>query len=280
MRTLYEEFLRNVFLSPDCKFVYKKHDSTNKFAVIVDPRYDDLMLAVIRNFMFFLNPHGWNLLIVSHPNHLDRIKNDIPGAAFMGIPSNYLEDGHKPNMSIASYNAIFMDKSFWESMPAEHLLIFQTDCIMLRPLDERNYLAYDYAGANWYSPSDASFIIGGINGGCSLRSKQAMIDCLRFVSWDLIAQVRANMIKKNHLQGRHAQVHKYNEDVFFTAACEILHKNVLPLAERSTFAIEADYDTQTCFYHGWNKNYQNVAQTNALLASLLGFIKMFAALSP
>ncbi len=273
MRDMYETFLRNVFLSPDCKFTYQRNADSNKYAVIVDPRYDDLMLAVIRNFMFFLNPKGWNLMIVSHPNHLERVKKDIPGAAFMGIPKNYLEDGHKPNMSIDSYNAIMMDQSFWEAMPAEHILIFQTDCIMLRPLDDAAYLGYDYAGANWYSPYDASFILGGVNGGCSLRSKQAMIDCLRYVSWDLIMHVRANIIKKNRIEGRNAKVQKLNEDVFYTAACEILHKNVLPLSERSTFAIEAEYDLNACFYHGWNKNYHNESQTHALLSSLLGFIK-------
>lgn len=274
MRHMYEDFLRTVFLSTDFNHTYKKHTNCNKYAVIVDPRYDDLMLAVIRNFMFFLNPCGWNLLVVSHKSHMERVKTDIPGAAFMDIPSNYLEDGHKPNMSIDSYNAIMMDQSFWEAMPAEHILIFQTDCIMLRPLADEAYLGYDYAGANWYNPYDSSFILGGVNGGCSLRSKQAMIDCLRFVSWDLITHVRANMIKKNHIEGRDAKVRKYNEDVFYTAACEILHKNVLPLSERSTFAIEAEYNLYACFYHGWNKNYHNESQTNALLSSLFGFMKV------
>jgi len=36
------------------------NNGTNKLAIIIDPRYDALMEAVIANFMYCMNPFGWN----------------------------------------------------------------------------------------------------------------------------------------------------------------------------------------------------------------------------
>ena len=34
------------------------HSQSNRLAVIIDPRFDDVMEAVIRNFMYYMNPQG------------------------------------------------------------------------------------------------------------------------------------------------------------------------------------------------------------------------------
>lgn len=269
MKQMYESALQQIFLNPNAKYSYVKYENSPYLAIIIDPRYDELMLAVIRNFMYFLNPRGWNFLVVTHEMHQPRVNAELPGVGFMSLPAGLLEDGHKPNMSIDSYNKILMDREFWTSLPAEHVLVFQTDCIMFRMFDESLLYDYDYVGANWYSPHDMALVEGGVNGGCSLRSRQAMIDCLKYVTWDLIEQVRENMLKKHKIHGRSKKFMKYYEDVFFTSACELLHKRMPPIGQRSLFAIEADFDLRTCCYHGWNKNYHTAEQTQALLAILM-----------
>jgi hypothetical protein len=263
MKEIYERILATHWLHKSVPYV--KNAGSQKLAVIVDPRYDDLMLSVIKNFMFHLNCCGWNFLVVSHASHQDRVRTDLPGIAFMPIDAAFLEDGHKPNMSISSYNRIMMDAQFWSALPAEHILIFQTDCYMFKMFDETTYLPYDYVGANWFSPADAAFFEGGVNGGCSLRKRSAMLECLRLVSWDLISSVRQNQIVKFGIQGRKAPLGKLNEDVFYTSACEILHKKMVPIEKRPKFAVECEYDEDTCFYHGWNKGYHTEAQTRKML---------------
>ena len=263
MKELYEHILATHWLHKSVP--YLKNAGSQKLAVIVDPRYDDLMLSVIKNFIFHLNCCGWNFLVVSHASHQDRVRADLPGVSFMPIDAAFLEDGTKPNMSIASYNCIMMDTQFWSALPAEHILIFQTDCYMFKMFDETTYLLYDYVGANWFNPADTAFFEGGVNGGCSLRKRSAMLECLRLVSWDLISSVRQNQIVKFGIQGRKASIGKLNEDVFYTSACEILHKKMVPIEKRPKFAVECEYDEDTCFYHGWNKGYHTEAQTRKML---------------
>ena len=267
MKDLYERVLQSQWLPKSIDYV--KNRGSNKVAVIVDPRYDDLMLSVIKNFMFYMNGtpsnDGWNFLVVTHASHRARVNADLPGVSFMPIDAEFLEDGTKPNMSIASYNRIMMDSEFWSALPAEHILIFQTDCYMYRMFDEAAYLPYDYVGANWFNPADTAFFAGGINGGCSLRKRSAMLECLRLVSWDMIAAVRQNQIAKYGIEGRRASVGKRNEDVFYTSACEILHKKMVAIEKRPKFAVECEFDEDTCFYHGWNKGYQTEAQTRKML---------------
>lgn len=263
MKELYEQVLATRWLSTP--FKYTKHADSQKLAVIVDPRYDDLMLSVIKNFAFYLNHYGWNFLVVSHASHRDRVRADLPGIAFMPIDSAFLEDGHKPNMSIASYNNIMMDTQFWSALPAEHILIFQTDCYMYKMFNEIAYLPYDYVGANWFNPLDTSFREGGVNGGCSLRRRSAMLECLTYVSWEMLECVRQNQIIKYGIHGYRATFGKKNEDVFYTSACEILHKKMVAIEKRPKFAVECEFDEDTCFYHGWNKNYHTEEQTRMML---------------
>ena len=102
MKDLYERVLQSQWLPKSIDYV--KNRGSNKLAVIVDPRYDDLMLSVIKNFMFHMNHDGWNFLVVTHASHRARVNADLPGVSFMPIDTEFLEDGTKPNMSIASYN--------------------------------------------------------------------------------------------------------------------------------------------------------------------------------
>lgn len=232
------------------------HENSNKVAVIVDPRFDDLMECVIRNFMYYMNPKGWNLMIMSYFGHEKKIKEKFPNCLFKKINNEdiFFDKEENPNISIHTYNKIFMSSSFWNSIPFEKIAIFQKDCIMFKMFEEYFIEFYDYSGANFHVTNDISYLYGGINGGFSLRNKRAMLECIEKLSWEKIEEYRQKMYSKD----KYTKINKKNEDVFFTHACEILLKNVPDKFHRALLAIESDICINTSVYHGWNKPYQPI----------------------
>ena len=187
------------------------HQNSTKTAVIIEPRFDEITEYVIYNFMHFLNPLGFNLVIVSYAGYHKIIQDKLPYALVYDISDKHItiDSAGIPNISIASYNAILMDPEFWQILPGEIVLIFQRDCIMFRPFSD-HYLLYDYAGANYHS--NLSPLFGGINGGFSIRNRATMLECLEKVSWDHITKYREYHSMTEQLTTMH-------EDVFFTHAC-------------------------------------------------------------
>jgi hypothetical protein len=259
------------------------YPDSNKTAVILDPRFNPLMEAVIRNFMYFMNPREWNLCIVSYSGYRKVIKSIFPNCIFMAIDEKYIYmKDNIPNIKIESYNEIFLNKYFWKSLPGEHILIFQTDCIMFNMFPDY-YLLYDYCGANYYTQN--ALLYGGINGGCSLRKKSVMIECIEKINWNThVPEYKSGILniykkynnydihKKYNIYGLHLLHRTFNnEDIFFTYACEILMKCVPDKIHRTFFAIEVDQNSNTCIYHGWNKNYH----TNSFAIEMLKSSPLF-----
>ena len=229
---------------------FVRHADSDKLALIIEPRFDKLTEAVIFNFMHFLNPLGWNLIIVSYSGYHSDIQKRYPYAIVCNIGDKhiYFNEQGTPNITIDSYNTIMMDLELWKNLGVENIIVFQRDCIMFRAFDER-FLHYDYAGANYYS--NLSPIYGGINGGFSIRNRSTMAYCLEAVTWDDIDQYRT--------QRKYSSFDIYdnltrNEDVFFTHACEILCKIVPDFYSRAELATETEVTSKAAVYHGWNKN--------------------------
>ena len=61
---------------------------------------------------------------------------------------------------------------FWESIPTENVLIFQTDTI-LRRFGIEEFISYNYIGAPWIRFREGK-IVG--NGGLSFRKKSRMLE--------------------------------------------------------------------------------------------------------
>jgi hypothetical protein len=252
------------------QIIYNPH--SNKTAVIVDPRFDNVMEAVILNFMHFMAPKGWNLLIVSWSGYEAIIKERFPSCLFYKIDDTMIEmDQYNiPNISIYSYNNIFLNANLWECIPGEHIAIFQKDCIMFHMFDEY-FCLYDFAGANYYSQDHVTLYTGGINGGFSLRKKQAMIECLSKIT---IKDINAYRQKLNWISPERnfgmftaGERDLINEDIYFTYACEMLHKVMPDKLTRSYLAIEADFNDETCIHHGWNKSYHSFEAAMHLLSN-------------
>lgn len=247
MREIYESKLLS-FSEKPVNIIW--HPNSDKIAIIMDPRYDKLMVGVIKHFMQHLNPFGWNLMIITHEKYA--VKSDFPGCKLVFINEERIYyNNNEPNINIDTYNGILLSKEFWDFIPGEHIFIFQKDCYMYKMFDETIYLNYAFCGATciWLSDDNYGF---AINGGCSLRKKSEMLDCLQKISWDIIEKFYPKQLL-------------HNEDLFFTFACTLLQKNILSKNETSNFAVENEDVVDTCFYHGWNKDYQTMEKAQLLM---------------
>ncbi len=265
MKEIYETVLRRFCEKIKPTQQIKYHENSDKTALIIDPRYDDLMEDVIRQHMYFLNESGWNLLIISHPKYEERIKKDFPNCLLYFIDEKmitYKED--IPNITIDGYNSILLNLNFWTNLPTETILIFQKDCFMYKMFDDI-FLEYDFLGAsNVICLLENNIQYIGINGGLSLRKKTAMIDCILKLDFEKIYKIIEQqniVIEKEH------NLYKQNEDIFFSFACEFLGKKQIPHNDRKMFSIEAEYNIDACFHHGWNKNYHTQTMTIEILTS-------------
>lgn len=262
--SIYKDILLKSHVIEHTSFI-RHSPSTNKMAVIIDPRYDKEMESVINNFMYFLNPNGWNLTIMSSPQYVSQIRRKYPFADILQFHESLMCDDS--NITIQTYNRILLSKEFWNLFSEEHILIFQKDCVMFHMFDETKFLPYDFAGANVYVEKDQTVFNGMMNGGFSLRKRSAMLKCIETVDVQRINQ---------HISKMKGSSKKYdsslNEDVFFTFACEILHLNIPDIQTRRELSIEFEpvlyspdfirilkKENSPCpaVYHGWNKNYHS-----------------------
>jgi len=244
------------------------YENSDKVAIIVDPRYDALMEAAIRQHMFFLNPHGWNLMVVSHASYADQIRADFPNCIFAEINESlvYYKD-NKPNITIDGYNSMFLSPHFWHAIPAEQICVFQKDCFMYKMFDAK-FLEYDYVGARsvlFESEINTQHLI--INGGFSLRRKTAMLDCINKMSFNQIdtilrESINAQKIKITNIH----KLHEKNEDIFFSYACYLSNKKIPELYILPEFSVEAEYELDAAGHHGWNKLYHTHEQILEILS--------------
>lgn len=232
----------------------------DRVAVIVEPRKHPMLFKIIRNIMYYVGDK-WNLHIFtsSDPETISWIKDEFKNCSIRITPLLV------SNLNTYEYSSLLTDISFWNMIPEENILIFQTDTMLFRKgidkwIDDQEY-NYDYVGANYYNPHHIAPNIQGIQGGLSLRKKSIMIDCIQNVKTD--------------------QIHKYRyclgydkipdiiipEDVFFTHACEILKKKVPSVEKRREFSIEADYYPHTLGHHGLKCSYLNDEQQRELLSN-------------
>jgi hypothetical protein len=259
MKELYEASLLSIAEKP-VNIVW--HPNSEKVAVIMDPRYDKLMVGVIKNFMQHLNPCGWNLVIITHEKYANLL--EFQGCKLIHINEKRIHyKNGEPNIDIDTYNGILMSKEFWDFVPGEHILVFQKDCYMYKMFDEPLYLTYAFCGANciWLSEDNTTYGLA-INGGCSLRKKSEMLDCLQKVSW-------ANIDK------HFPKMKLRNEDLFFSFACKLLGKLLPKKEETHLFAVENEAAINPCFYHGWNKGYQTEEEAKRLINEFTSINEIF-----
>jgi hypothetical protein len=124
--------------------------------------------------MYFLVPKGWKFQIFCGTDNREWLEQEIASDTVLEDLKDDINIYQLPydNLTEPMYNMLLTNGGFWKSIynNPEYVLIFQTDCILLKDnIDE--FLQYDMIGAPWrHSPYK------GCNGGFSLRKREAMID--------------------------------------------------------------------------------------------------------
>jgi hypothetical protein len=145
--------------------------TTDYYAVIIEPRELLEMTAIMKAVMYYLNETNsnikWGLQIFHGTLNESSIKSET-----MDWGEVMYENLNKPDLTKKEYNDMLKSSNFWQKVRGEKILIFQSDSIMLRSgIDD--FLIYDYVGAPWTKPKENS-MVG--NGGFSLRTKKIMLD--------------------------------------------------------------------------------------------------------
>jgi hypothetical protein len=165
---LYKNFLIEKFSTYNNKYT----------AIIIEPREHKALSFVLKNFLENLSDE-WNIIIMHGNKNIDYINNIINNDLSEYKNRIIMKNLNIDNLTIKDYNKLLVSKKFYEEIPTEILLIFQTDSIICESNKERinDFLEYDYVGAPWEK--------GGVgNGGLSLRRKSAMIKKIENCQYD------------------------------------------------------------------------------------------------
>jgi hypothetical protein len=181
---------------------------SNKCALICETRNLPNLEEVVRAHMKQLP--SWELTAVCSPHN--KYVFEALGARILEV---------RESLSAGEYNQIFTGFNLWNQIAREHVLVFQADSMLLKPIPD-DMLQYGYIGAPW------SFYERGGNGGLSLRRTSAMIDVL-------------NRVTYSPSDG--------NEDVFFSKHCQ----SVAPREVCSAFSVETIFTLGTIGYHAIDK---------------------------
>lgn len=145
-----------------------EHQVHKNIAVIVEPRNHRGLQMVIRNIRNKLP--SWPILLFH-----GTLNETAAKAISANTPNMTIRNCGHANFTSIEYSRFVTDESFWNSIPFENILLFQTDSIILGG-NERNinkYLEYDYVGAPWRWSGKVG------NGGFSFRHKSAMLAAIR-----------------------------------------------------------------------------------------------------
>ena len=199
----------------------KKENFENQYtAVIIEPRKHKALSLVLNNFLTNLSDE-WNIIIM-HGNQNEEYVNDIINNE-LSIFTNRIStfNLNVDNLTIDDYNNLLKDKNFYNNIPTEIFLIFQTDTIICEENKEliNKFLNYHYVGAPWMHMNGE---VG--NGGLSLRKKSKMLE----------------IIEKCPNNGG-------NEDMYFAKTCIDIHKPNIEKAKE--FSIESTYSEKSFGVH-------------------------------
>jgi hypothetical protein len=90
------------------------------------------------------------------------------------------------------------------------------------------------------------------------------MDCLEKMSFQHIYDIIEPII--NDIKTP-VNLYKKNEDIFFSFACKILNKKIPDMHLMPAFSVESEFNMETSFHHGWNKNYHSREQILDILSS-------------
>ena len=221
-------FLSYLLTNTKEKFTQKKYT-----AVIVEPREHKALSFVLNNFLENLSDE-WNIIIMHGNKNISYIQNIIQTDLKKYVNRIKMINLNVDNLTIADYNQLLISEKFYESIPTEIFLIFQTDTIICENQKKRinDYLQYDYVGAPWERHSNLTDKdklkdtdkTGG-NGGLSLRKKSKMLEIIR-----------------------NCKYNNENEDSYFSNSC-LNNLNLPTFQEAKQFSVETVFNEKSFGVH-------------------------------
>jgi len=216
--------------------VPKFNNNNNKnIALMLESRIFENTEFILRQFSRFL-PKTFEIHIYVTKNVLDKY------IAIVKLLNNNIQVKELPTEfkleSVKDYNNIMLNVSFWNIFTKfNKVLIFQSDTMIYRSGIER-FLIFDYIGAPWPLDYILSNNVGG-NGGFSIRTISAMIDCLKNKSKIKIPNYKNYIIDKQKLD-------EHPEDIFYSCAMATLNYKVADYKTASLFANETSFFNKKC----------------------------------
>jgi hypothetical protein len=226
-------------------YFYYYSDINNYTAIIIEPREHKALSFVLRNFLSKLS-NNWNIIIMHGNKNKSYVENIVNNELLQYKNRVKLINLNVDNLTIPEYSKLFYSEEFYDYIPTETFLVFQTDSMICDNGKDliNNYIKYDYVGAPWSKEVEPRYnnnedFIG--NGGLSLRKKSAML-----------AKIRNNI--QNIKECSH---HIDYEDMFFAGdKCGQLYKP--NLEEAKYFSNESIYTDKSFGVHKpwyyFNKN--------------------------
>lgn len=189
-------------------------------AIIIEPREHKALEYVLNNFLDNLSS-DWSIIVFHGNKNIDfvnQILSKMPNNKRERVSLNNL---NVDNLTIAEYSKLFVDKSFYDKIPTEVFLVFQTDtAICSKNKDMINkYVDYDWVGAPWNPSSEwfkSSIMINIGNGGLALRRKTKMLEIIDKVKYE----------------------NNENEDLYFARGCKTLNCKIPELELQKQFSNE------------------------------------------
>lgn len=178
------------------KYLNREIKIENKYtAIIIEPRKHTALEFVLKNFLLNLSDN-WNIIIFHGNQNIDFVNKIIQKSLYKYKNRISLVNLKVDNLTIPEYNKLLVSKEFYNYIPTEVFLVFQTDTIICKDSKNiiDNYIEYDYVGAPWRKNTIKQFInintkpdysnidevlkkmIG--NGGLSLRRKSKMLEII------------------------------------------------------------------------------------------------------
>jgi hypothetical protein len=162
-------------------------------AIIVEPRKHRALHFVLRNFFENLGDN-WDFVILHGTDNKDYLNNIMKKLTKYKSRATLI-NLNKKNLTYHEYNGLFYDRSFYDYIPTETFLVFQTDSMILKENKHKinDFLEYDYVGApitcftrfhdckENTTINNLPFEVG--NGGLSLRKKSKMIELLQYITF-------------------------------------------------------------------------------------------------
>ncbi len=215
-----QNFLNN-YLNKD--ITYRHKDNCNNLMVILDTRLSLSLILVIKNAIDKLP--NFNLMVISTKYNLEFLEK-IFGKIHYKIEIN------KTKINLKEYSEILKSKNFWSKIKEEQVLIFQSDTLFLRNINNNEFKDLSMLGPVCVNFKDNDKFV--INGGFSLRNKNLMQELCE-----------------------NKKITSEIEDIFFTEQIRKNYPEILPqINDCHNFAIESYGNKLTAKgVHGTNKYY-------------------------